>query len=175
MNRRPKNYVKCVNFLSSDSYAVWFDGTLVSLDKIDKYDKPLIIGDGKPRVVFPPFSNYTVIEKGGNGHSGCYSFISSDVVGLFEYIHDNPGVIDEIHITPGRTGRDMIAYAVKEEKIDSGLYTYGWSFVWYKYHRKPRYTNYKTGEVVHEILDVIRLLDLDREWDDVCNNTFFIY
>lgn len=162
---------KYLNYVTGNSTALRFNGVSIGLcdiNRCNRCNEPLIIYDqygwtkgGRPtaaRVVFPPFSDYTVIQKGDISVIGRYSFISDDVaIGLFKYILDDPGIVEDLD------------FYVKHRIINRIIYDYGWTYHYDFDKKEDQYFNRKTSKVVVGLLNVIKLLDLDREWYEVAS------
>ena len=160
---------KFLNYVTGDPYATRLNGMTIGLSDVHRYNEPLIIKDQygwtrgcRPediRVVFPPFSDYTVIEKGDVSVVGAYTFTSSNVVGLIKYILDNPGIFD-----------DLVFY-IKNALINTALSDAGWRYLYDFDKKEDQYINRETGEVVVGTMNAMKKMDLDRE----CRNVAIRY
>ena len=140
----------------------------IHLRDIHKYNEPLIIYDGYsagiivgndksmvrnhwcyPRVVFPPFSDYTVLERANEFGHGTYTFTSSDEVDLRSYILDNHCDVMDFN-------------SFHRRYINNIVRSHGWDYAYDSKDSKrvAYFTNVETGEVVYgyrEIIDRINV------------------
>ena len=160
---------KFLNYVTGNSTALRLNGESVALSSAHKYNEPLIIYDQygwtdgcKPkdvRVIFPPFSDYTVVEKGDLYTVGVYTIVSSNTVGIFNYIINNPKVLDEL------------SFYIKIQLLHSNLSDIGWTYHYEFDTKEDQYFNRQTGEVVIGIMNAVKKMDLDRE----CRNVAIRY
>ena len=161
--------IKILNYLTGDSTALRLNGESVALSSAHKYNEPLIIYDQygwtdgcKPkdvRVIFPPFESYTVVEKGDLYAVGRYSIISSNTVGIFNHIINNPKVLDEL------------SFYIKLQLLYYKLSDIGWTYHYEFDTKEDQYFNRQTGEVVVGTMNAIKKVDLNRE----CRNVAIRY
>ena len=154
---------KILNYLTGNSTALRLNGDSVALSSAHKYNEPLIIYDqygwrdaGRPcdvRVIFPPFSDYTVREKGDLYECGRYTIISSNTVGIFNYIISNPKVLDEL------------SFYIKIQLIHSAIYEAGWRYHYEFDTKEDQYFNRKTDEKIVGMLNVIRAMNIIDEFN----------
>ena len=172
MNR----YLRYKNEVYGESCAYRFiGGRNANLEKpinlwdIHRYNEPLIIYNRighdfyNARVVFPPFSDYTVIKEDNDRGNGTYTFTSSYVVDLFEYILDNYCNVSDF----GFCNIHRILFIIRRG---------GWE--WTSTPHGDQFTRvsassslYEIGEVVFGFLNVIK--EIEREW--MWNNIDFEY
>ena len=160
---------KILNYVTGNPYAIRLNGVSIGLSDAKKYNEPLIIYDqygwtdgGRPRdvrVIFPPFESYTVIEKGDLYTVGVYTIVSSNTVGIFNYIINNPKVLDEL------------SFYIKIQLLHSNLSDIGWRYRYEFDTKEDQYINRQTGEVVVGTMNAIKKMDLDRE----CRNVAIRY
>ena len=161
--------IKILNYLTGDSTALRLNGESVALSSAHKYNEPLIIYDQygwtdgcKPkdvRVILPPFESYTVVEKGDLYAVGRYSIISSNTVGIFNHIINNPKVLDEL------------SFYIKLQLLYYNLSDIGWRYHYDFDKKEDQYINRETDEVVVGTMNAIKKMDLDRE----CRNVAIRY
>ena len=154
---------KILNYLTGNSTALRLNGDSVALSSAHKYNEPLIIYDqygwrdgGRPcdvRVIFPPFSDYTVIEKGDLYECGRYTIISSNTVGIFNHIINNPKVLDEL------------SFYIKIQLLNSNIYDAGWRYHYEFDTKEDQYFNRKTDEKIVGMLNVIRAMNINDEFN----------
>lgn len=154
---------KILNYLTGNSTALRLNGDSVGLSSANKYNEPLIIYDqygwrdgGRPRdvrVIFPPFSDYTVREKGDLYECGRYTIISSNTVGIFNYIINNPKVLDEL------------SFYIKIQLINSAISDMGWTYHYEFDTKEDQYFNRKTDEKIVGTLNAIRAMNIIDEFN----------
>lgn len=153
---------KILNYLTGNTTALRLNGDSVALSSAHKYNEPLIIYDqygwrdgGRPcdvRVIFPPFSDYTVREKGDLYECGRYTIISSNTVGIFNYIISNPKVLDEL------------SFYIKIQLINSAISDAGWRYHYEFDTKEDQYFNRKTDEKIVGMLNAIRAMNINDEF-----------
>ena len=131
----------------------------IDLCDIHKYNEPLIIYNRighdffNARVVFPPFSDYTAIEKGDYlSDVGKYTFTSSYVVDLFEYILDNYCNVSDFGF------RNI-------HRILSIIRRRGWE--WTSTLHGDQFTDVETGKVVFGFMNVIEEIERENMWNNI--------
>ena len=150
---------RCENVVNGEPYAYGLNGEPIDLCDIHKYNEPLIIYDKYcygwyvnketihchgwccARVIFPPFSDYTVVKKGNKCGIGQYTFTSSDVDSLYSYILKNPCNVEDF----GYHNRIRINENIRE---------YGWTYN-YDIDHGSYFTNVETDEVVFGYRNII--------------------
>ena len=148
-----------VNGAHGEPYAYRFNGGYDSnlekpiyLRDIHKYNEPLIIYDTyyheacDARVVFPPFSDYTV----ENGTYEPHTFTCSGFVNLFSYILDN----DYDLISFGCYNMHHIICVIRD---------YGWKYAVTPYGEL--FTEHGTGRVIIGFRNVIQ--EIEREFFEI--------
>lgn len=154
---------KILNYVTGNTTALRLNGDSVALSSAHKYNEPLIIYDqygwrdgGRPcdvRVIFPPFSDYTVREKGDLYECGRYTIISSNTVGIFNYIISNPKVLDEL------------SFYIKIQLINSAISDAGWRYHYEFDTKEDQYFNRKTDEKIVGMLNAIRAMNIIDEFN----------
>ena len=161
---------RCINVIYGEPRAYKFNrgyNDSIRLRDIHKYNEPLIIYDGYcsgiivgndksmvrhhrcfPRVVFPPFSRYTVVKRANEFGYGTYTFTSSDEVDLRSYILDKHCDVMDLSSSHRRY-------------INNIIYRHGWDY-YYDLETDPYFTNVETGEVVYGYREIIDRINV--EW-----------
>ena len=164
----------CVNEVHGSPCAYRFNGghddhlrKPISLRDIRYYNEPLIIYDTyrhkcyNARVVFPPFSDYTIEEEANVCGVGTYTFTSGGVIDLFRYILDNHRNVEDF----GFRNIHNILYIIRAN---------GWEYTATLYGEQ--FTNIKTGKVVFGFRNVFDIIQTDYEFnlfDDLLTDEYY--
>lgn len=156
---------KVLNYLTGNSNALRLNGDSVALNNAHKYNEPLIIYDQygwrdgcRPRdvrIIFPPFESYTVVEKGDVSTTGSYTIVSSNTVGIFNHIFNNPDVINEF------------STYIKLQLVHSAILDAGWRYHYEFDTKEDQYFNRKTDEKIVGMLNVIRAMNINDEFNRI--------